>query len=109
MYPNDQRPRPGLLTFIGIVSLIWSSMTLVGSVVMVFVLFLVGAGSWFLGPVAGAVGTLLVTLVCLWMVASSILSILLFQAGLKTLRDDPAGLRLHRLWAWISLALDVVA
>jgi hypothetical protein len=104
-----QRPRPGLLTFIGIVSLIWSSMTLVGSVVAAFLLLIVGAGSWFLGPLAGAVGTLVVTLVVLWMAASSILSILLFNAGWKTLKDDPAGIRLHRLWAWISLALDVIA
>ena len=58
---------------------------------------------------AGAVGTLLVTLVVLWLAASSILSILLFNAGWKTLRDDPAGIRVHRLWAWISLALDIIA
>ncbi len=43
-----------------------------------------------------------------WMVVSSILSILLFQAGWKTLPRQPAGIRLHRLWAWISLTLDAV-
>jgi len=106
-YPYH-RPRPGLLTFIGIVSLIWSSLTLIGSVVTALVLLLVGAGSWLLSPLAGAIGTLVVTLVVLWMAASSILSILLFNAGWKTLKDDPAGIRLHRLWAWISLALDVI-
>jgi hypothetical protein len=91
------------------VSLIWSSMTLIGSVVTAILLLFVGAGSWFLGPLAGAVGTLVVTLVVIWMAASSILSILLFNAGWKTLKDDPAGIRLHRLWAWISLALDLIA
>ena len=102
------RPRPGLLTLIGVVSLIWSSMTLIGSVVATFFLLLAGAGSWLLGPLAGAVGTAVVALVVAWMAASSILSILLFNAGWKTLKGDPAGIRLHRLWAWISLALDVI-
>jgi hypothetical protein len=97
------------LTFIGIVSLIWSSLTLIGSVVMALVLLLVGAGSWFLSPMAGVVGTTLATLIIVWMAASSILSILLFNAGWKTLKDNPAGITLHRLWAWISLALDAIA
>ncbi|WP_435006204.1 hypothetical protein P12x_003832 [Tundrisphaera lichenicola] len=101
--------RPGLLTFIGIVSLIWSSVTLIGSVGAVLALLLVGAGSWLLGPLAGAVGTFVVVLAVLWLTASSFLSILLFLAGWKTIHDDPGGIHLHRLWAWISLALDAVA
>jgi hypothetical protein len=102
------RQRPGILTFLGIVSLIWSTMTLVGTVVGVVLCLLVGAGSWFGGTVVGTIGTIVATLVLLWLVACSILSILLFKAGLDTLRDDPAGIHLHRLWAFISLALDLV-
>src|SRR5438309_9960151 len=88
-YPYH-RPRPGLLTFIGIVSLIWSSLTLIGSVVTALILLLVGAGSWFLGPLAGAVGTLVVTLVVLWRAASPSLRLSLSNAGSQTLMDDPA-------------------
>ncbi len=102
------RPRPGLLTFIGVVSLIWSSMTLLGSVGAAVLFLVLGAGSWFFGLIAGAVGTVVAALVFLWLAASSILAILLFQAGWKTLKDDPDGIRLHRLWAWISLGLDIV-
>ena len=92
----------------GVVSLIWSSLSLVGVVVGGILAFVLGTASWLGGPFVGAVGSAVALLAIGWMVVSSILSILLFQAGLKTLRDDPAGLRLHRLWAWINLALAVL-
>ncbi len=108
MHLQQTYRRPGILTVLGVVSLIWSATALVGLVVGALVLVAVGGGSWLLGPVAGAVGTLVGLLMFGWMVASSLLSILLFRAGWKTLRDDPDGIRLHRLWAWISLALDAL-
>jgi hypothetical protein len=107
MHPYRTRPRPGLLTLIGVVSLIWSLLSLVGVAIAAVLSLVLGLGSWLGGPYVGLVGTVVALIAFLWMVASSILSILLFQAGLKTLRDDSAGVRLHRLWAWISLAIAV--
>jgi hypothetical protein len=108
MKPTYRRTRPGLLTFIGVVSLIWSSLSLVGVAVGTILSLALGGGSWLGGPAVGAIGSAIALVVILWLVASSLLSILLFVAGLRTLRDDPSGLGLHRLWAWISLVLSVL-
>ena len=93
---------------IGVVSLVWSSLSLIRLVAGGCSGSRIGAESWLGGPYTGIAGSVVALLAFAWLVASSILSILLFQAGLKTLRDDPAGVRLHRLWAWISLALALL-
>ncbi len=100
--------RPGILTFLGVVSLVWSSLSLVGVVLGIVLFAVFGMAGWLGGPVAGAVTMLIGALAILWMVASSFLSFLLARAGWRTLHDDPSGIRLHRTWAWISLALDAV-
>ncbi len=109
MRPPFDPPRPGILLFLGLVSLIWSALTLVGGLVIAGIALAVGLGSWLGGPIAGAVGSILGLVVAGWIVLSSILSLLLFVAGWRTLRGDPSGIALHRTWAWISLALDAVA
>ncbi|WP_435016854.1 hypothetical protein TA3x_004435 [Tundrisphaera sp. TA3] len=101
-------PKPGVLNLIGVISLLWSLTTVLGVVVGILVLIGLSAGSWLLGPVAGAVGSLLGVLGILWLIAASILSVMLFMAGWRTLQGDPSGIRLHRTWAWISLVLDAV-
>ena len=112
MHLTRTQPRPALLSLIGGVSLLWSSLGLIRAVAGGVFSFVLGASSWLGGPYPGIAGSVVTLLAFAWMIASSVFTILLFQAGLKTLRDDPAGVRLHRIWAWISLALallDVVA
>ncbi len=109
MRPQSNTPRPGVLTFIGYVSLIWSALSLVGVFAGVGLFAVIGAGSWLGGPIVGAVGSLVGVVAIVGLLVGSILSLLLFTAGWRTLRDDPSGVDLHRRWAWISLALDVVA
>lgn len=109
MTPSRARTRPGLLTLIGIVSLVWASLSLFRVVAIGFVSVILGGASWMGGVHAGAIGTLIALILIALMVVSSGLSIILFLAGWKTLRDDPAGVRLHRIWAWISLALALIS
>src|SRR3954466_14551999 len=109
MFPRSFPPKPGILTFLGVVSLLWSVTTVLGVIVGIVVSLGLGAGSWLLGPVAGAFGSLLSLAVIAWLVLASLLSILLFQAGWRTLQGDPSGIALHRIWAWISLVLDALA
>lgn len=101
--------RPGVATFFGLVSLIWALTTLGGTLVMLLVVFVLGAASWLIGPFGAVLGSALAGLVALYLVASSALSFLLLSAGWLTLQGDPRGVARLRLWAWISLALDVVA
>ncbi len=108
MHLTQTRTRPGLLTLIGVVSLVWASLSLIRFVAMGLLSLVIGAASWWGGPGVGVTGSVIALVAFTWMAASSILSILLFQAGLKTLRDDPAGVRLHRVWAWISLGLTLL-
>ncbi len=109
MFPRSFPPKPGILTFIGVVSLLWSVTTVLGVLVGIVVSVGIGAGSWLLGPVAGAFGSLLGLAAIVWLLGASLLSILLFQAGWRTLQGDPSGIALHRVWAWISLVLDAFA
>ena len=109
MKPTYRRNRPGLLTFIGIVSLIWASLSLIRVAIGTVLSLALGGGSWLGGPTVGAIGSSIALLVIFWLFVSSILSVLLFVAGLRTLRDDPSGISLHRLWAWISLILTVLS
>lgn len=108
MFETRLPPKPAILNVIGIISVLWSLTTVLGVFVGVLVLLGLGAGSWLLGPAAGAVGSLLGLLGILWLIGASILSVILFLAGWRTLWGDPSGVRLHRNWAWISLVLDAV-
>jgi hypothetical protein len=108
MHLTRTQPRPALLSLIGGVSLVWSSLSLIRVVAGGVLSFVLGVASWLGGPHVGAVGSVVALIAFAWMIVSSILSILLFQAGLKTLRDDPAGVSLHRVWAWVSLALALL-
>jgi hypothetical protein len=98
--------RPGVVTLLGVISLAWSSLTFLGAMFAILAAMLFGAGSWLLGPVAGAVGTVVGGLMVLLILAHSVLAILLFCGGWNTLVGAPSGRELLRLWAWISLVLD---
>lgn len=108
MFARGLPPKPPILNVIGVISLVWSLTTVLGVFVGILVLLGLGAGSWLLGPVAGAVGSFFSLLGILWLVGASILSVILFLAGWRTLQGDPYGIRLHRGWAWISLILDAL-
>jgi hypothetical protein len=98
------RTRPGLLTLIGVVSLIWASTRLFG---VLFTLFF-NSASWAWGVQAGLDGIAIGALLLLGMIGSSGMSVLLGLAGWRTLKDDPASVQLHRIWGWISLALALL-
>jgi hypothetical protein len=102
-------PRPPTLTLVAIVSLLWSGITVIRVVLWsIFALFL-GVGSWLLGPAVGAIGTLASMGVILLMILGSLLSVLLFLAAWHSFLGDPQGRELHRLWAWLNIALDLFA
>lgn len=109
MASYDPRPaRPGVLNLIAVVSLLWS---VLGVIWFLFVLF-AGLGvsilSWLGGPVAGAVGTTVGLAIVLIAGLKSLLSLLLFVAGVKTWGGDPAGRSLHTTWAWIIVVVDAL-
>jgi hypothetical protein len=108
-YTEPYEPvRPPILTTIAIVSLIWSGVTVIRVVLWCVLSLVLGMSSWLLGPAIGAMGTLLSLGVVGLMLASSLLSILLFAAAWHTFLGDPAGRDLHKLWAWLNIALDIV-
>ena len=86
---------------------------LVGDLVLGFglvVLAAIGVStlSWLGGPVVGALGLFAGIVIFAIAGLKSLLSLLLFAAGWKTLQGDPAGRAYHRLWAWMIVVLDVV-
>jgi hypothetical protein len=109
MLPIGEPPRPPVLTLVATVSLIWSGIKVMFVVLWAVFAMLLGIGSWLLGPVVGAIGTLASMGVIAWMALGSLLSILLFAAAWYTFLGDPQGRELHRLWAWLNIALDLFA
>jgi hypothetical protein len=109
MPPLYRPPKPGVLSIVAIVSLVWSGLNVLRLILWAALWLLLGIGSWLLGPAVGAVGTLFSVVVILLSVAQSILSIILFMAALATMRGEPAGRTLHLWWAWINLFLDGTA
>jgi hypothetical protein len=108
-YYRDEPPRPGIVTVVGIISLVWSSLTVLRVIAWALVVSVLGFASWFLGPAVGAFGSLVGMLAILLMILHSLLSLLLFLAGWNTLRGDPSGRSLHQTWAWINIILDGLA
>ena len=102
------RRRPGLLTLLGVVSVALSALGMIRLIAGAVLFLFAGVASWLGGPQAGLIGGLIAGVMLVWLFAGSILSIVLFRAGVMTLRDDPAGVRLHRLWAWLSLGLAML-
>jgi hypothetical protein len=101
--------RPGILTVITIISFLWSGLTVLRVILWAIFALLLGAGSWLLGPVVGAIGSLVGLASIVGMIALSVLSILLFSAALHTAKGDPTGRSLHQGWAWLTLILDGLA
>jgi hypothetical protein len=106
-YPQMTR-RPGSASFLGFVSVIYSGLALLGLVVGVLFVSLFGAAGWLLGPGIGVVASGFGALMIGMMALFSILSLLLCRAGFLTLADDPRGISLLRLWAWLRIGLDVL-
>jgi hypothetical protein len=102
-------PRPDVLTVVGVLSLMWSGLNMLRLVLWVVVVLILGVGSWLLGPALGTIGTLFSMMIILLLIAQSILTVILFIAGLATLRGDRAGRTLHQWWAWINIVVDCLA
>ena len=108
MFPTPA-PRPAIATFFGVVSLIWATITLSGTLLGIVIFAVVGAGSWLAGPLVGAIGSAISVVVILYLILASLLSFVLLRAGWLTMQGDPRGIDLLRLWAWISLVLDALS
>ena len=107
MYQNPG-PRPSIATFFGITSLIWGIFMLGWVLVVIGFAILIGGGSWLGGPVLGLLGTAIGAIVALYCLLSSSMSFMLLWAGWLILRGDPGGIKLLRLWAWLSLIFDAL-
>jgi len=105
-YYRYEPPRPGILTLIMIISFLWSGLSVLRFVLWAIFALIIGVGSWFFGPVVGAVGSMAGLLGIGLMLAFSILSLLLFAAAWHTAKGDPAGRSLHQTWAWINIIMD---
>ena len=101
-------PRPAIATFFGITSLVWAVVMLGWVLVVVAFAALIGFGGWLFGPVLGLAGTALGAIVALYCLLSSSMSFMLLWASWLILRGDPGGIKLLRLWAWISLIFDAL-
>ena len=107
MYQNPG-PRPTIATLFGVISLIWGISMLGWILVVIALAVLLGVGSWLGGPVLGLVGTAIGSIVALYCLLSSSMSFMLLWAGWLILQGDPGGIKLLRLWAWISLIFDAL-
>ncbi len=102
MQVSRSRPRPGILTVIGGLSLVWS----IASPLCVGLAFL-----WFAISMTGTPSKINMNVQCFllgWFVASPTLSLVLFFAAWTMLNDDPRTLKLNRSWARISLTIDAL-
>ena len=107
MYENSG-PRPAIATIFGITSLIWGIVMLGWVLVVIALAAVIGFGGWLFGPITGLAGTAIGSIIALYCLLSSSMSFMLLWAGWLILRGDPGGIKLLRLWAWISLIFDAL-
>ncbi len=100
--------RPGVLDIISVVSFALSILNVLWLVAVAVLLAAAGAASWLGGPVVGVLGTAIGLFLAIFLILQSILSIMLFNAATATWRGDPAGRSRHKLWAWLTIILDVI-
>jgi hypothetical protein len=101
-------PRPGILGPLSSFSFLLSFLNVVWILILGVVAILAGAVGWLFGPVVGVLGSLVVGLFLLMLVAQSLLSVLLFLAAWKTWKGRPSGRSLHLTWAWITVIVDLL-
>ncbi|WZO99590.1 hypothetical protein EP7_001197 [Isosphaeraceae bacterium EP7] len=107
---NDRQwiQKPGSVTAIGLISLVWSLVSLVGFGALALAAIGLGTLSWLGGPVFGAVGLALGIVLIILAGLKSMLSLVLFFAAWRTLEGRPSGRSLHRVWAWTILVVDAL-
>jgi hypothetical protein len=102
-------PRPTLLTLVILVSFLLSVFDVAWFVITTAGLLGVTLFSFLGGPLIGGAVSIVVGFVLLIAFVRFFLSILLFTAAWYSWRGDPLGWVYHRRWAWITIALDVLA
>jgi hypothetical protein len=100
--------KPGSITAIGLISLVWSVVSLLGFGALTVAAVGLGTLGWLGGPALGAVGMALGMALILIAGLKSMLSLLLFFAAWRTLEGKPSGRSLHRSWAWTILFVDAL-
>jgi hypothetical protein len=100
--------KPGSVTAIGLISLVWSLISLVGFGALALAAIGLSTLSWLGGPVFGVVGLALGMVLMILAGLKSMLSLLLFVAAWRTLEGRPSGRSLHRAWAWTILVVDAL-
>lgn len=108
MFPTDARRRPAVVDLVAVASLALSALNVVWLLVIAGIAFFVGGLSWLGGPIVGVVGTFVAGLVLILVLVQSLLSLLLFAAGLRTWQGLPAGRSLHVAWGWSTVVLDLI-
>ena len=100
--------RPGILNALLLFSFILSFLNIVWIIVVAAIVTIFGAAFFLLGPLAGALGSMVAGLIILVLIIQSLMSVLLFAAAWKTWGGDPGGRSLHLAWAWITVVIDLI-
>ena len=108
MSEGVRRARPGLVTLLAAISILWSVASVIWFGVAILAALGVSALSWLGGPGVGVIATLIGFAVIAVTGLRSILSLILFYAGLKAWNGEPEGRSLHRTWAKITLVVDAL-
>ncbi|MFO0960485.1 MAG: hypothetical protein U0800_24135 [Isosphaeraceae bacterium] len=101
--------RPGVINLITIISFLISGLNVLWLIVVSILILAASAMTWLAGPAVGVVGSLIGVVIVGLLLAQFGLSVLLFSAAWASLHGAPAGYSRHKLWAWIIIALDLVA
>ncbi|MEW4567485.1 hypothetical protein AB1L88_06415 [Tautonia sp. JC769] len=101
-------PRPGILGPLSFFSFVLSFLNVVWIVILAVLALVAGAVGFLFGPVVGVLGSLVVGLFLVMLLAQSLLSVLLFLAAWRTWRGLPSGRSLHLTWAWITMIVDLL-
>lgn len=107
-YLEPRGRRPGILGLVTVASFILSVLNVIWVGVFALIALVIGGVSWLGGPIVGLAVTTVVAIVLLYVLAQSVLSLVLFAAAWKTWSGDPGGRSLHLIWAWIIVVLDVI-
>jgi hypothetical protein len=105
----DDSSKPTILSLITLISFLLSVFDVAWFVITTAALLGMAAFSFLGGPIAGGAVTFIVGIVLAISFVRFFLSLLLFKAAWSTWQGSPDGRVYHRRWAWITIALDLLA
>jgi len=105
----DDSPKPTILSLVTLISFLLSVFDVAWFLVTTAALLGMAAFSFLGGPIAGGTVTFIVGVLLAVAFVRFFLSLLLFKAAWSTWQGSHDGRVYHRRWAWITIALDLLA